>query len=127
MRVGLRGNTGMAFRTIIKNKHVFVCTCSLDLQCSVTCGEGINTRPVECMRLATNEVVPDDMCTDPKPAETRPCPRQPVCPCELSSHFFLCLITFLKSFLCLVRSLGITSCLMEPTEYHSRSKEKTQV
>ncbi|XP_033642756.1 uncharacterized protein LOC117302896 [Asterias rubens] len=49
-------------------------------ECSVTCGEGINTRPVECMRLATNEVVPDDMCTDPKPAETRPCPRQPVCP-----------------------------------------------
>lgn len=38
------------------------------LQCSVTCGGGIQNRTVSCKRMDTMDVVDDDYCVDAKPA-----------------------------------------------------------
>ena len=39
-----------------------LCTCSYCLQCSVACGEGIQTRAVACYSVADNVLVNESFC-----------------------------------------------------------------
>ncbi|XP_072177044.1 uncharacterized protein [Diadema setosum] len=51
-------------------------------ECSVTCGEGVVTRTVECQRLSNGERVDDELCQDMRPEETRRCRRRPCPSCD---------------------------------------------
>ena len=51
------------------------------LQCDVTCGGGVRTRPVTCVTLQNDNPVDEALCSDPKPHETEPCGAGE-CPCK---------------------------------------------
>ena len=54
------------------------------LQCSVTCGEGVQTRNVTCVELdngVPGMAVADSQCEDPRPMSSIECELDP-CPSE---------------------------------------------
>lgn len=74
-------------KVVTKISSYTVCTCSISyyyenglydnlyhLQCSVTCGNGVQTRSVDCVMTMSGDVVSDTMCiARNKPLDTRSC------------------------------------------------------
>jgi cysteine-rich repeat protein len=54
--------------------------------CSVSCGSGTQTRPVNCINNFSGAVAPDASCTGPKPATTQPCTGTTCSPCPAYSY-----------------------------------------